>query len=326
MSTENVIETENKASENQSPKMSDFVKTNAEGKKVFDLVKFKQYITTSLSYQNFYNRFNRSYLRYTRCEIEQMAEHPEMYGKRIVSLSQFMYLKSGYYKRLIDYFTNQAKLNYTIDTRTLKPGMISNNKPDTIKKNYIAFATQAEKFGLQNEIHNILKRLYREDACFAYVLENESGISYYYFDPMICHISSLTDGKVYQFSIDIPLAGRFGYIDLFPAEYNDKDYLYFINDDGTEEKYNLSMEERLSLAQFELLKTEVVTMCKYESQGNITYNYPPDKRNILHDDRVFSLGLMCFYLAQLRHGEVYQKKKSDIKLDVSALCRRPSIA
>lgn len=112
----------------------------------------------------------------------------------------------------------------------------------------------------------------------------------------------------------------------FPAEYNDKDYLYFINDDGTEEKYNLSMEERLSLAQFELLKTEVVTMCKYESQGNITYNYPPDKRNTLHDDRVFSLGLMCFYLAQLRHGAVYQKKKPETKLNVSALCRRPSIA
>lgn len=112
----------------------------------------------------------------------------------------------------------------------------------------------------------------------------------------------------------------------FPAEYNDKDYLYFINDDGTEEKYNLSMEERLSLAQMELLKTEVITMCKYESQGNVTYNYPPDKRNIMHDDRCFAAGLACYYLAQLRHGAVYQKKKSDIKLDVSALCRRPSIA
>ena len=112
----------------------------------------------------------------------------------------------------------------------------------------------------------------------------------------------------------------------FPAEYNDKDYLYFINDDGTEEKYNLSMEEKLSLAQFELLKTEVVTMCKYESQGNVTYNYPPDKRNTLHDDRCFALGLMCYYLAQLRHGTVFEKKKQETKLNVSALCRRPSIA
>ena len=88
----------------------------------------------------------------------------------------------------------------------------------------------------------------------------------------------------------------------------------FINDDGTEEKYNLSMEEKLSLAQFELLKTEVVTMCKYESQGNITYNYPPDKRNVLHDDRCFALGLMCFYLAQLRHGTVFEKKKTEINV------------
>lgn len=218
MSTENVTETENKASENQSPKMSDFVKTNSEGKKVFNLIKFKKYITTELSYQNFYDRFNRSYMNYSRCEIEQMAEHPELYGRRIVDLSQYMYLKSGYYKRLIDYFVNQVKLNYTIDTQALKPGMIINNKPDTIKKNYISFAAQSEKFGLQNEIHNILKRLYRDDACFAYVLENESGISYYYFDPLVCHISKLVNGKVYQFNIDIPLAGKLGYIELFPAE------------------------------------------------------------------------------------------------------------
>ena len=204
--------------ENKTPDVNDFVKTNSEGKKVFDLTLFKKYLSTSLTYKNLYDRFNRSYLSYTRCEIEQMAEHPEMYGRRIVSLSQYMYLKSGYYKRLIDYFTNQAKLNYTIDTRTLKPGMISNNKPDAIKKNYIAFAAQSEKFGLQNEIHNILKRLYRDDACFAYVLENESGISYYYFDPLVCHISRLVNGKVYQFNIDIPLAGKLGYIELFPTE------------------------------------------------------------------------------------------------------------
>ena len=218
MSTENITKTENKSPDNKSSEMSDFIKTNSEGKKVFDLTKFKKYITTSLSYQNFYDRFNRSYLSYSRCEIEHMAEHPELYGKRIVNLSQYMYLKSGYYKRLIDYFVNQAKLNYTIDTQALKSRMISNNKPDTIKNNYISFAAQAEKFGLQNEIHNILKRLYRDDACFAYVLENESGISYYYFDPLVCHISKLVNGKVYQFNIDIPLAGKLGYIELFPTE------------------------------------------------------------------------------------------------------------
>lgn len=195
----------------------EFIKTDADGKKVFDLMLFRKYIKTELTYNQFSEKFNRTYMGFSRCEIERIAECPEFYGRRIVQLSQYIYLKSGYYKRLIDYFTNQAKLNYTIDTRTLKSGMLS-NKVKNIKDNYIAFATQAEKFGLKNEIHNILKRLYREDACFAYVLENEGGISYYYFDPLVCHISKLVDGHIYQFAIDIPLAGRFGLIEQFPAE------------------------------------------------------------------------------------------------------------
>ena len=92
----------------------------------------------------------------------------------------------------------------------------------------------------------------------------------------------------------------------FPAEYNDKDYLSFIEDNGEEIKYDLNEDEKISLIQIELLKTEIITMCKYESNGNITYNYPPDKRT-MHDDRVFMFGLLCFYLAQLRRGQIVNK-------------------
>ena len=194
-------------------------KTNEQAeKKTFDLLTFKRLLTTTLQYGQFFDKFNRSYMGFSRCEIERMAEHPEMYGKRIVMLSQYMYFKSGYYKRLIDYFVNQAKLNYTIDTKVTRAGMITRNKPETIKNDYIKFAAQAEKFNLRSEIHNILKRLYREDACFAYVLENESGISYYYFDPMVCSITGLVDGHIYQFSVDVGLSQRFGHYVTYPDE------------------------------------------------------------------------------------------------------------
>ena len=62
-----------------------------------------------------------------------MAEHPERHGKKILRLSDYMYLKSGYYKRLIDYFVNQAVVNYTVDTRITNPAMME-VKPDKIKK------------------------------------------------------------------------------------------------------------------------------------------------------------------------------------------------
>ena len=96
----------------------------------------------------------------------------------------------------------------------------------------------------------------------------------------------------------------------FPTDYDvSKDHIVFTDEEGVETRYDLSVEQQISLANFDLLKTEIVTMCKYVTQGNITYNFPPDKRNKMHDDRVFAFGLLCWYLAQLRRGQVINKPR-----------------
>lgn len=101
----------------------------------------------------------------------------------------------------------------------------------------------------------------------------------------------------------------------FPTDYDvSKDYIIFTDEEGVETRYDLSVEQQISLANFDLLKTEIVTMCKYVTQGNITYNFPPDKRNKMHDDRVFAFGLLCWYLAQLRRGQVINKPR-EISID-----------
>lgn len=149
-----------------------------------------------------------------------MAEFPEKYGKRILDLSDYIYLKSGYYKRLIDYFVNQSMVNYTVDTKILKPQMLSNNQKN-LKDDYIKFSAQCEKYNLGNEIHNIMKRLYKNDVCYAFVSETPYDISYYYLDPKICGISSLVNGNVYEFYINIKLIPERNienYIDNFPIE------------------------------------------------------------------------------------------------------------
>lgn len=97
----------------------------------------------------------------------------------------------------------------------------------------------------------------------------------------------------------------------FPADWDGKDEIVRILDDGTEDRYTLSQDEKTALAQIELLKTEVVTMCKYTTNGNITYNFPPDKRNTMHDDRAFMFGLLCWFLAQLRRGQIVNKPKEE---------------
>ena len=73
------------------------------------------------------------------------------------------------------------------------------------------------------------------------------------------------------------------------------------------------------------MKTEIITMCKYTSGGNIRYDFPPEKRNTMHDDRVFVYGLLCWFLAQLRKGQLVQSPKNNTPSAIPSMARRPSI-
>ena len=106
----------------------------------------------------------------------------------------------------------------------------------------------------------------------------------------------------------------------FPADYDGKDVLVSIDDAGNEVQYDLSQDEQIALAQIELLKTEIITMCKYISNGNVTYNFPPDKRNKMHDDRVFAFGLLCWYLAQLRRNQIVNVQNDEADFPDTSAC------
>lgn len=130
-----------------------------------------------------------------------MTQYPERYGTQIVRLSRYMYLKSGYYKRLIDYFANSAILNWTIDTEIKQDKMFTTN-PKTFRKNYINYTAQVNKFKLDNRVTDIFKRLFIDDACFGFVTENDIDTSIFLLEPDFCKIEKLTNGSIYQFSVN----------------------------------------------------------------------------------------------------------------------------
>ena len=101
----------------------------------------------------------------------------------------------------------------------------------------------------------------------------------------------------------------------FPADPEGRDYLTFIADDGTETITQLSPEQLVAASQIDLLKTEIVTMCKYTNQGSVRYDFPADKRNKMHDDRAFAFGLLCWYLADLRRGDIITNKPTKADID-----------
>ena len=74
---------------------------------------------------------------YSKEQISNMAQNPEKHGKQILKLSNFMYLKSGYYKRLVNYFANMPKGEcWTVDTE-IKVVVVPNFDDDADHNNEI---------------------------------------------------------------------------------------------------------------------------------------------------------------------------------------------
>ncbi len=175
---------------------------------------------TELSYKGAF-KYNRI-CGFTRSQILRIIQYPEQYGNSIIRLSQYMYLKSGYYKRLIDYFANMAVINWSIDTEIKQDKMFNNTKTKdqyqkTFKKNYIKFTAQANKFKIDNRITDIMKKLFIEDACFGFVTENDTDISIFFIDPKYCEIKKIVNGSVYQYAINRSLLDN-AYLDTLPLE------------------------------------------------------------------------------------------------------------
>lgn len=168
----------------------------------FSFTALKRLCLSELSYRGAF-KYNRI-CGFSRNQILNMAQYPERYGKNIIRLSKYMYLKSGYYKRLIDYFVNMAIINWTVD---LEPKTVKTYLPDEktskqIRTNYYKYVAQVNKFKLDNHITDIMRRLFVEDACFAYIIENDIETSVYFLDSSYCEIKKNIGGNVFGFAIN----------------------------------------------------------------------------------------------------------------------------
>ena len=183
----------------------------------FNFASLKRLALSELSYKGAF-KYNRI-CGFTRRQIINMVQNPERYGSHIIRLSRYMYLKSGYYKRLVDYFVNMAVINWTVD---LEPKTIKAYSPDEkmskqIKTNYYKYVAQVNKFKLDNRITDIVRRLFIEDACFGYVVENEIETSIYWLDPLYCEIKRNIGGNVFGFAVNRSLVNNDIY-ETFPTE------------------------------------------------------------------------------------------------------------
>lgn len=173
------------------------VNTFLEGKAPFNFQAYKRLLMTDLMFSGLLSE--TGICGFAPEQIRMIVNKPERYGKQILKLSQFMYLKSGYYRRLIDYYVNMAKYCWTVDTEVKTIDFYKVQK-DTLKSNLIKFIAQVNKLKLEHELHNILHRMFLNDGCFGYLVETKYDTYIHYLRPQICEVYNLVNG-MFTFAI-----------------------------------------------------------------------------------------------------------------------------
>lgn len=70
------------------------------------------------------------------------------------------------------------------------------------------------------------------------------------------------------------------------------------------EERKLGKDELAAMIQIDLMKEEAVSIVRAKTAaGNITYGLPPEKKNKMHDDRVYVLAMFCWWVKQLQIDE-----------------------
>ena len=81
--------------ESDKRKFNDYISSDNRDTKTFDYEGFKRLVINELRYNKCFDENKFKICGYSRKTILRMAEHPERYGKKILALSDFIYLKSG---------------------------------------------------------------------------------------------------------------------------------------------------------------------------------------------------------------------------------------
>lgn len=186
----------------------------------------KQLCITELANKRYINR--RTICGYDRKKIRCMLERPYYYAPEMINIIRFMYLHSGYFRKIIQYFVNLPKADcWTIDTE-MKSHRFMDVDKDKIKTAYFKYINEVNSYNLNNELAKINTNVFLYDVCCAYVVDTDEGKCLYYFDPLDCAITGKVNG-VLTYGIKKPDETKLA---TYPAEIQAYIQSYIAQRDG----------------------------------------------------------------------------------------------
>lgn len=158
----------------------------------YNLAAFKRLVLAELIYNG--AATPSSICGYDKKAIRQMCEYPHRCGRSLLRLSNYMYLQSGFFRRIVDYYVNMALYRWTVDTE-IRNDAFEQVSAEKLKKSLFRFAGAVNALRLEDELSNILRRIYLNDACYGYIVESADEPFVHYFDPEICEINQQVNGN-----------------------------------------------------------------------------------------------------------------------------------
>ena len=175
-----------------------------EKKKMLD--RYDQYARMSFAnlkrsiLQDLINTKNESviYKKYPKERVIKMLETPQKNEKDIRDLSNYLYITSSHYRRLVDYFSTILLYNYIVVPTNL-PEKISKT---TFKKTYNFVVNECEKYNFKHEAMKAIKVAVREGVFFGICFESEDSFYIKQVNSKYAQISGVEDGT-YIFEFDL---------------------------------------------------------------------------------------------------------------------------
>jgi hypothetical protein len=201
--------------------------------KAFAPITYAQLSKLIIADLNMINSTNKTALltKYTKEQIIVFLENPTKSEAQLRKLSQYLYIVSPNYKRLIQYFAGMLRFDYIVE-----PYDLNTEKVDiqSFKKNYLSILKVLDVMNIPHEFTKILKHAFKDDVFYGYEHMTEDSYFIQRLDPDYCKISSIEDG-VYNFAFDFSYFKKDEDVQKYPKEFIQKYNKY--KSDRTESRW-----------------------------------------------------------------------------------------
>lgn len=136
--------------------------------------------------------------KYSKEEVINFLAKPQVNEKQIRAMSIFLYANSSQYRRLCNYFSRLATLNYTITPYNLNKDKYNAN---SFLLNYYKVVNLVEKFNLKNQLPKLFNVCFYQDIYCGLYFETSDSFDIVQLNNDFCKVSSKEDGCL-VFSLD----------------------------------------------------------------------------------------------------------------------------